>query len=167
MCTYLILDQSQFHGILISHIHKLLQEREELYRNEQNWIVKESLNSVNLIHGGTLSNALSRKVDEVVIHILAEIIAFVDHNCNLILIEPGNENSILSKFWLLMFENFQIMQFKFTNFVSREDSVQTRQYGPEYTCEFPFSWLIYEIFESLWTSVKSTVGELSLSISVS
>ena len=162
-CLFDYTDESQFHGVLIKHIYTLIQEREELYKNEKNWIVEESMSSKNLLLGGTLTNALCRKADRVVVQILAEIIAVVDRNCNLNLIDPGDENTPISQFWLKMFLNFQIMQFKFTDFVKKDDPLPgtgARKFGSDYQCKFPFSWFIYDIFHGLWNNVKSAVGKL-------
>ena len=122
------------------------------------------MSSKNLLLGGTLTNALCRRADEVVVQILAENIAVLDRNCNLNLIDPTNQNTPVSKFWLKMFSNFQIMQFKFTDYVNRDDPLPgtgARKFGSDYECEFPFSWFVYERFHGLWYNAKSEVGKFS------
>ena len=156
--VYTFLDDTQFHGILIEHIHSLLQEREDYY-HEKDWITQESMSSKNLLVGGTLANALLRKIDQAVIHILAEILSIVDRNCNLNLITPSNENIPVSKLWLNFFTNTEVMQFHFTDFVIRDDPLPgtgARKFGSDYECQFPFSWLVYEVFQGLWNNVRST-----------
>ncbi len=152
------IDTIRFHSVLIEHIHSLLQERESIF-NEEDWIIQESMSSKNLLVGGTLSNALCRKLDQAVIHILAEIISIVDRNCNLSLIDSGNE--IISKIWLQLFANSELMQFNFTDFVKRNDrlpGIGARKFGSDYECQFPFSWLVYEVFQGLWNNVRNSDG---------
>ncbi len=154
-------DDTQFHNILIKYIYSLLQEREEFY-NEKDWIIQESMSSKNLLVGGTLVNALCRRIDQTVIHILAEIISVVDRNSNLNLIDPKDENIPISKFWLRLFSNADVMQFGFANFVTRDDPLPgtgARKFGSDYECQFPFSWLVFEVFQGLWNNVRSTDGK--------
>ena len=160
---YLIffIDDTQFHGVLIKHIHNLLQEREEEFGDEKNWVVKESMDNKNLLHGGTLCNTLSRKVDQVLVHIFAEILTVIDQNFNLNLMDSSNTNTPLSQFWLRMFSNSRIMQFKFTHFVDGRDhlpGIGARKAGSEFMCKLPFSWIIYQTVHSLWDKVKGSAG---------
>lgn len=155
-------DDTQFHGILIKHIHNLLEEREEVFENEKNWVVEESMNNRSLLHGGTLCNALSRRVDRVIIQIFAEILTVIDKNLNLDLIDSSNDNTPLCQLWLSMFSNSQIMQFKFTDFVIGRDhlpGVGARKAGSDFKCKLPFSWLIYESVHGLWDKLKGSAGK--------
>ena len=161
MSIFFSIDDTQFHGILIKHIHNLLQEREEVLRDEKNWVVKESMDIRNLLHGGTLCNTLSRKVDQVLVHIFAEILTVIDQNFNLNLMDSSNSDTPLSQFWLRMFSYSNIMQFTFTNFVEGRDhlpGIGARKAGTEFECKLPFSWIIYQTLHSQWDKVKSSAG---------
>ena len=155
-------DFSQFHGMLINHVCKVLQKRDVFHEEERDWVVKEAMNPRSLQHGGTFQNALSRKFDEVIIPILSEIICTIDQNYNLDLIDPKNVNPSLSQFWLSMFRKNSIMQFNYTEMVAPREQVPGvggRKAGVDYMCQLPFSWLIYEAVDSLWDDVKSSAGK--------
>ena len=132
--------------------------------NEKDWVIDESMNKKNLLHGETLCNALSRRVDKVVVLIFAEIITVIDRNFNLNLIDSSNLNTPLSQFWLSMFSNPLIMQFKYTDFVNVRDhfpGAGARKAASDFMCKLPFSWLIYEAVHSLWDKVNSSTGKIS------
>ena len=147
---------SQFHEILIQYIYTLLQEKEELFESEKNWIVEESLNTKNLLLGGTLCNVLSRKVNKAIVQVFAEIIFTIDRNCNLNLVNPNDKDDTVSQLWLSIFRNSQIMQFKYANFVRKGDflpGIGARKSGLDFKGNFPFSWLVYELYSGLLSKV--------------
>lgn len=120
------------------------------------------MNAKSLQHGGTFRNVLSRKVDTVVIPIFSQIIASIDQNYNLSLIDPSNESSPISQFWLDMFRDSSIMQFNYRDMVTPKQQVSGlggRKTGEAFRCQFPFSWLMYETVESQWDNAKSCAGE--------
>ena len=147
--------------MLVKHIYEVLRERDKF---ENDWIINEAMNPRNLQHGGTFSNALSRKVDRVVTPIFSEIIASIDRNFNLNLIDPTNESSPLSRFLLRMFHDPAIMQFIYSDMVAPREhipGVGGRKAGEDFKCELPFSWLIYEAVSSQWDNAKSEEGIIS------
>ncbi len=156
-------DTKQFHGVLIKHISNVLEERDQIREDEKEWVVKEAMNPKSLQHGGTFRNALSRKVDEVIIPIFSEILASIDQNYNLDLIDPRNDNIPLSQFWLSMFRECGVMQFNYTDMITPREQVPGvggRKAGEDYKCELPFSWLIHEAVDSQWDNAKSSAGRL-------
>lgn len=159
---YASIDFDTFHGLLVQHIYHLLQQRDEDRIDEKEWVVNEAMNSKNLQHGGTFSNALSRKVDKVIIPIFGEIIASVDHNYNLDLIDPKNED--LTRFWLCMFGNPRIMQFSYDDMVRPREQIPgvgARKAGKDFKSQLPFSWLIFETVRNQWDNAMSTAGILA------
>ncbi len=155
----MLADESKFHGIIIKYIYVLLREKEELIESEKDWIAQESLNNKSLIEGGTLSNVLSRRIDGAVTKIFAEIISIIDRNCNLSLIDPKKCDATTTKLWLAFFENSQIMQFKFANFINKDISVPgigARKSCHDFEAKFPYSWLVYDMFMGLWSKVKTS-----------
>ena len=153
-----IIDDSQFHGTLIQHIYQVLKQKESLYESDKEWVIKEAMNAKTLQHGGTFCNVLTRKVDEVVIPIFSEIIARIDINYNLNLL---NENFPQSQFWLSIFRNREIMQFNYNEFVTPGDQVPGvggRKADVDFKCKLPFSWLIFDAVNSQWDNAKSYAG---------
>ena len=154
------LDESTFHGTLVTHIYELLKEREKIREDEKNWVLNEALNAKKLQSGGTFRNVIARKLDEVIIPIFAEIIALIDHNYNLDLVDPKTHDIPLTHFWLAMFRNPQVMHFSYADMSVREQvpGVGGRMAEKEFRCQLPFSWPVREAFEAQWDSAKSIAG---------
>jgi len=147
---------------LIQYIYSLLQEKEQICESEKNWIEQESLSNKNLLLGGTLSNVLSRRVYGAIVQVFAQIIATIDLNYNLNLINPSNEDDFVSQLWLSFFKNPQVMQLKYTELVKKEDyfpGIGARISDHIIKATFPFSWLVYELFaELLWSTITTHSG---------
>ena len=156
------LEPTQFCQALVKHIRIVLQEYDQLRVDENDWVSNEAMSQISLRYGGTFRNVLSRKIDSVIVPIFSEIIASIDHNCNLSLIDPDNENSHLSQFWLDIFSNSRIMQFNYSDMVTPKEHVPRlggRKTSKDFRAEFPFSWLVFEAFEHQWDNVKGTDGK--------
>ncbi len=152
--------------MLINHISKVLQEQDKDGKGEKKWVIKEAMNPKSLQHGGTFQNALSRKVDQVIIPIFSEIIACIDQNYNLDLIDPKSDNPSLAQFWLSMFRKYSVMQFNYADMsIPREQvpGIGGRKSGEDYKCELPFSWVIYEAVNSQWDSAKGKIATANCS----
>lgn len=154
-------DPNQFNGVLIKHMSEVLQERDLIREDEKEWVVKEAMNPRSLQHGGTFRNALSRKFDEVIIHIFSEIIASIDQNYNLDLVDPKFDDPLLSRFWLSMFRESGVMQFNYADMITPREQVPGvggRKAKEDYKCHLPFSWLIHEAVDSQWDNAKTSSG---------
>ena len=95
-----------------------------------------------------------------VIPIFSEIIASIDQNFNLDLIDPKNSNPSRTLFWINM---FRIIQFNYADMLAPREQVPGiggRKAGEDYKCELPFSWLVHEIIDSQWNNAKSTAGKV-------
>lgn len=140
---------------------EVLQERDLIREDDKEWVVREAMNARSLQHGGTFRNALSRKVDEVVIPIFSEIIAVIDQNYNLDLIDPKSNNLLLSRFWLSMFREGSVMQFNYADMIAPREQVPGvggRKAEEDYKCHLPFSWLIHKAVDSQWNNAKTSSG---------
>jgi len=146
----------------VRRIHQLLSEREEIREDEKDWVVNEALNTRKLQNGGTFQNVLARKLDEVLVPIFSEIIAVVDHNYNLDRLDPKNENSPLSQFWLAIFRSSAIVRFCYEDMATcgrHRDLVPGaggRMAEEDFKCQLPFSWLVKEAVDAHWHGAKST-----------
>ena len=156
----LLIDESTFHGALVIHIHQLLKEREEIRVDEKNWVLREALSPKKLQSGGTFRNVIARKLDEVIIPIFAEIIALIDHNYNLDLVDPKSHSTPVAQFWLAMFCDPKVMQFSYAEMSVRKQvpGVGGKMAEEEFRCQLPFSWLVREAFDAQWNSAKSIAG---------
>ena len=133
----------------------MLRERENV-RQDDDWILEEAMDMNHLQTGGTFKNVLTRKLDEIVVPCLAEIIAFMDRNCNLNLLQTVCPITPLTKFWLMMFGSQRSKDaLCFADMVGRQ-KVPMRD--EEFVCEFPFSWLVKELIDSQWDNAQATGG---------
>ena len=142
------------------HIYRLLKEREADRPDLAEWVLSEALNSSNLEVGGTFRNVLARKIDEVVIPIFAEIIANIDRNYNLDLINPKETESSLSQFWLAMFREPKIQPLKYSEMAQggRVSGLGGRKVDQDFRCQLPFFWLVKDAVDLQWNNAKSQAG---------
>ena len=108
----------------------------------------------SLRNGGTFKNVLARRLDHVVKPIFAEVIAFIDSNCNLNFLQPGDSSTPLSHLWLKIFCCPGI-EHKLSY-----QRMKTRQKVliEEFEGQFPFSWLVKEAIDNLWEEAKAIAG---------
>jgi len=146
----------------VSHIHRLLSERDQIRGDEKDWVLNEALSTRKLQNGGSFQNVVARKLDEVLVPIFSEIIALVDRNYNLDRLDPKNENSPLSQFWLAIFRNSAIVQLRYEDMVTQGKhrkqvlGAGKRMAEEDFKCKLPFSWLVKEEVDAHWHSAKST-----------
>ena len=162
--TWSLIGDSTFIGAVVKHIHTLLQEREGVYK--QDWVVGEAMSASKLQNGGTFLNTLARKLDDIVIPLLSEILGFIDRSYTLDLIDPQDQDSPLSQFWLKMFSNPQICQFRYNDIVTRSaeevPGMGSRISTQDFKAKMPFSWLIKATVDGTWDTAKTTAGNSQL-----
>ena len=154
-------DPSSFHGVLVMHLYKLLQEREADRPDLSEWVLSEALNASKLEVGGTFRNVLARKIDEVVIPIFSKIIACIDSNYNLDLVGHKLQDSpAISQLWLAMFREPEVLQLKYSDFVQGDKvpGIGGRKSNQDFKCQIPFFWLIKQAIDNQWDSAKSRAG---------
>ena len=142
------------------HLYKLLKEREEDRPDLSEWVLSEALNASKLEVGGTFRNVLARKIDDVVTPIFAKIIACINCNYNLNLIDPKAQDSPRSRFWLAMFGEPKILQLKYSEMVQGDTvpGIGGKKSNQDFECQMPFFWLIRDVVDSQWDSAKSRAG---------
>ena len=159
-------DQNSFHGILVEHVFSVLQQRDEVWESDKEWVLNEAMNARSLHNGGTFRNVLARKIDGVVVPVFSEIIACLDRNYNLDLINPRSENVPICRFWLEMFSRPKIMQFDYLEMTKPREKVPGvggRRSAKDFKCQLPFSWIIKETVDAQWDNAKSSAGIYLLS----
>jgi hypothetical protein len=161
--TIFSLDLTTFHGILVQHIFSVLKQREDVWEPNKQWVLNEAMDARKLQNGGTFRNVLARKIDDVIVPIFSEIIACMDRNYNLDLINPRGENTPLCQFWLNMFGRPKIMQFDYVEIMmtprEKVPGVGGRRSAEDFKCQLPFSWIIKEAVDAQWDNAKSSAGE--------
>ena len=130
--------------------------------SEREWVLNEALSPRQLQRGGTLQSALYGKLDDVIVPILAEIIAFTDRNYNLNLINDSN----FCKLWLDIFCNPEICKFKYKELFperlgrQRQEvpGIGGRRCSTDFRCRFPFSWIVKEFLDVLLNQALHLAG---------
>ena len=103
----------------------------EVHQNKD-WVLEEALNLDRLEETGSFRKALIEKLKRIVLPALANVLSFIDQYNNLDTLENINDHQ--KEAWIILFRNN--MQY-FTNNVDHAKSI---------TCEFPFSWVVYNEF---------------------
>lgn len=82
--------------------------------------------------------------------LLAKIVAFVDTNDNLSVLEQSDEERRwLANLWLGMFNSIDVDNLK----------IETVACHHQFSASFPFSWLIYELIEKcLHVTTENIIG---------
>ena len=121
-------------------VHSALKDRERDRVDEKDWVVIEAMNARKLHNGGTFRNVLARRIDEVITPFFAEVIATIDRNCNLDLLDnPKNEEPSLSQFWLAM---FALVRIDFSSIAQGKTTIEA-----DFHCQMPFSWIVKEVVD--------------------
>ena len=155
-------DTTTFHGILVQHIFSVLEQRDHVWEADRQWVLNEAMDARKLQNGGTFRNVLARKIDDVVVPIFSEIIACMDRNYNLDLINQKRDNVPLCQFWLNMFGRPKIMQFNYVEMMTPREKVPGvggRRSAEDFKCQLPFSWIIKEAVDAQWDNAKSSAGK--------
>lgn len=148
ICNTRFADDTSFYSLLVKLVHCALKEKERDRVDERDWVGMEAMNAKKLQNGGTFRNVLARRIDEVITPLFSGIIALIDENCNLDLIDESDQNSPLSKFWLAM---FQLV--RFNNTLVSLPGNSTVEVG--FHCQLPFSWIIHEAVEAQWATTDT------------
>ena len=155
----LVNDESLFYAALVKHIHSILKEREEVVGEETGWVLNEAMSRKKLQSGGTFRNVLTRKLDEVIIPIFAEVLVSIDRYSNLDLVRKSSPPHI-RQLWLSAFP--VLCKFSYTNITQGGNGLagigQRKSMGSEFRCQFPFFWLVKETVDSHWDNAISVTG---------
>ena len=139
----------------------VLKERDELM-NDEEWVLKEAMSGKKLQSGGTFRNVLSRRLNEVVVPIFANILADIDHHSNLNIVGYTNPSLPLHQLWLEIFKNENFCSFSFEQMTGGERILgvggKRSMLFDEFKCRFPFFWLIKEMIDSLMDHAKAVTS---------
>ena len=159
----MIADQTTFFGIIVTHIHHLLNEREHIYEQGADWVLVEALDTKKLQSNGTLRNVIARKLDEEMIRPFTEIIAFTDRHCNLDILDAAFNDRSTAHFahlWLAIFGIRTILPFKYSDLIigQKVPGIMGRMLFSDFKCRFPFSWIVKQTFDDVWINAKTVAG---------
>ena len=120
------------------------------------WAFEEALKHSQI--SGTFRNALSRRLDKILLPILAKIIALIDKNFNLTIIHDNRDSkrilSPIAKLWLEIFSERKLCKISYKEIFTTTDVTEAKKWVPRigasvsdhfYKCQFPFSWICREV----------------------
>ena len=153
---FIYLDKSSFDYRLIQFVTAILKEMDNKNPKAKNWAFKEAIKHSQI--SGTFRNALSRRLDRILLPILAKIIGLIDKNYNLTIIHKHRDSrkisSPIAKLWLEIFSERTLCKLSYEDVFTDNNVTQIRKWVPGigaslsdrfYKCEFPFSWICREI----------------------
>ena len=153
---YFYIDKSSFDCRLVQFVTVVLKEMDDKNSEAKNWAFKEALKHSQI--SGTFRNALSRRLDRILLPILAKIIALIDKNFNLTIIHEHRDSkkilSPIAKLWLEIFSEQTLCKLSYEDIFTDNNVIQTKKWVPGigaslsdhfYKCGFPFSWICREV----------------------
>ncbi|ESO94720.1 hypothetical protein LOTGIDRAFT_232244 [Lottia gigantea] len=155
--------ESEFSKGIRSIVSRLLMEKENERGGSQvssRWLVSEVCKSDKIQKTGTFRRAIGQYFEEKITPILAGTVALLDKNLNMDIIKETN--GWKEKLWLDILNRNNLLDLKYSNFISRENSevlnefvVNNTGYGQRcFQSSFPFSWLYVDLIEKTLTSLE-------------
>ena len=154
ICIYV--DKSRFDCRLVHFVTAVLIEMDDKNPTAKQWAFEEALKHSQL--SGTFRNALSRRLDKILLPILAKIIGLIDKNYNLTIIHEHRDNIKISlpiaKLWLEIFSEKTLCKVSYEDVFTNNNVTQTKKWVPGigaslsdhfYKCQFPFSWICRDV----------------------
>ncbi|XP_032900200.1 E3 ubiquitin-protein ligase rnf213-alpha-like isoform X1 [Amblyraja radiata] len=141
-----------------------LQEREEVSLDPKKWMCKEALKIKALQEGGTFRHTIWKCIQNSVTPNLAQLISILDRDCNLNLLVDPNVDEDIKRLWLNIFSDTQILRISHQPGNSGpnagEVTVERKvsKGSLDNPCAAPFSWLIKEYIDQLWTEFRFLEG---------
>ncbi|XP_041853322.1 E3 ubiquitin-protein ligase rnf213-alpha isoform X2 [Melanotaenia boesemani] len=140
------------------HLHSLLvtHDGNTFSSIKSNWVLKEASNIDALQEGGTFRHTLWKRVQAVVVPLLAHLISIIDRDQNMDLLLDTNCSEAVKKLWLDIFSNDKLLEISSLHLAMDRNSEsrtvliqnyigQDRNIG----CSMPFSWRIKDFLEEL------------------
>ncbi|KAI4896113.1 hypothetical protein NFI96_011369, partial [Prochilodus magdalenae] len=152
-----------FITFLEGRIISLLSIREKMEKREreerENWVITQALSEHFVAEGGSFRHMLWIYLEDTVASALAQILAVIDGDNNLDnLIEQSSEKSDL---WLNVFREdpSNLLKIPVTEFQGKVSVLSTSgKKDKSQTCRFPFSWVLKERFEQIWSNIINLKG---------
>ncbi|XP_061567178.1 E3 ubiquitin-protein ligase rnf213-alpha [Cololabis saira] len=145
------------------HLHSLLESHDG-NSMKSNWVLKEASNIDALQEGGTFRQTLWKRVQAVVVPLLAHLISIIDQDQNMNLLLDRNCCESVKRLWLDMFSNEKLLNISHQaidrNSETRTILVQTHMIQDgNMGCSMPFSWRIKDHLEELLVHALQHEGQ--------
>uniref|UniRef100_A0A8C7Y3G1 RING-type E3 ubiquitin transferase n=1 Tax=Oryzias sinensis TaxID=183150 RepID=A0A8C7Y3G1_9TELE len=132
-----------------------------------NWVLKEASNIDALQEGGTFRQTLWKRVQAVVVPLLAQLISVIDRDLNMDLLLDVDCCESVKRLWLDIFSDDKLLELsqlpmdrrpETTTILVQNYIAQDRNMG----CSMPFSWRIRDYLEELWVHALQHEGQSQL-----
>ncbi|XP_032802457.2 E3 ubiquitin-protein ligase rnf213-alpha isoform X1 [Petromyzon marinus] len=148
--------EAEFVTALQTRVAGLLKEQEMLMFSNESWTSRQASSLESILHNGTFRQALWQHLQKVVSSALAGVLAAVDQDNNLDLLDESKQPPHIIELWLQILSNENILPFQS---IAREANVQipvprSTDAGLPRHSELPFSWLFYESIQTLWIKIQ-------------
>ncbi|XP_040012185.1 E3 ubiquitin-protein ligase rnf213-alpha isoform X2 [Xiphias gladius] len=147
------------------HLHSLLAiyDGNTFSSIKSNWVIKEASNIDALQEGGTFRHTLWKRVQAVVVPLLAQVVSVIDRDQNLDILLDRNCDESVKRLWLDIFGNDKILEIPHLspNPNSETRTILVQNYiaqDKNMSCTMPFSWRIKDYLEELWVHVLQHEG---------
>ncbi|XP_056144422.1 E3 ubiquitin-protein ligase rnf213-alpha [Lampris incognitus] len=147
----------RLHSLLVAH------DGNTFSSIKSNWVINEASNIDALQEGGTFRNTLWKRIQAVVIPLLAHLISFIDRDQNLDMLVDTNSDESVKKLWLDIFGDDKLLD---VPNVTLDSSSETRTIlmhnyiaeDKKIGCSMPFGWRIKDYLDELWVHALQYEG---------
>ncbi|MED6260783.1 hypothetical protein ATANTOWER_028724, partial [Ataeniobius toweri] len=148
-------------------LHSLLLIHDGNTLSKSDWVLKEASNIDALQEGGTFRHTLWKRVQAVVVPILAHLVSVIDRDQNMDLLLDKNSSELVKRLWLDIFSDEKLLEI---SHLMMDPSSETRTIlvqnyiaqDRNMCCSMPFSWRIKDYLEELCIYALQNEGHTEL-----
>ncbi|GLD49345.1 E3 ubiquitin-protein ligase rnf213-alpha-like protein, partial [Lates japonicus] len=148
------------------HLHSLLAvyDSNTFSPIKSNWVIKEASNIDALQEGGTFRHTLWKRIQAVVIPLLAQLVSVIDRDQNLNILLDTNCGESVKRLWLDIFRNDKLLEIPHLTLDHNSETrtILVQNYiarDKNMSCSMPFSWRIKDYLEELWVHALQHEGQ--------
>uniref|UniRef100_A0AAX7SI34 RING-type E3 ubiquitin transferase n=1 Tax=Astatotilapia calliptera TaxID=8154 RepID=A0AAX7SI34_ASTCA len=156
----------EFLQVVKRHLHSLLvtHDGNTFSSIKSNWVFKEASNIDALQEGGTFRHTLWKRVQAVVVPLLAHLVSLIDRDQNMDLLLDTRCGESVKKLWLDIFGNEKLLEISHLTLdhTSETRTILVQHYiaqDKNMCCSMPFSWRIKDYLEELWVHARQHEGQ--------
>ncbi|XP_063327964.1 E3 ubiquitin-protein ligase rnf213-alpha [Pelmatolapia mariae] len=156
----------EFLQVVKRHLHSLLvtHDGNTFSSIKSNWVLKEASNIDALQEGGTFRHTLWKRVQAVVVPLLAHLVSLIDRDQNMDLLLDTRCDESVKKLWLDIFGNEKLLEISHLTLdhASETRTILVQHYiaqDKNMSCSMPFSWRIKDYLEELWVHALQHEGQ--------
>nr|XP_015798016.2 E3 ubiquitin-protein ligase rnf213-alpha [Nothobranchius furzeri] len=157
--------QGEFLRMLKKRLHSLLviHDGNTLSSIKSNWVLKEASNIDALQEGGTFRQTLWKRVQAVIVPLLAQLVSIIDRDQNMDLLLDANCCESVKRLWLDIFSNEKLLEISHLKMDHRSETrtILVQNYVAQdrnMHCSMPFSWRIKDCIEELCVHTLQNEG---------